>query len=48
MNRPAKIAVAGSINMDLVVTAERLPIPGETVRSEPAVARFRPKGRRIP
>ncbi|MBV6716923.1 ribokinase [Paenibacillus chitinolyticus] len=31
MNRPAKIAVAGSINMDLVVTAERLPVPGETV-----------------
>ncbi|MEY9096452.1 sugar/nucleoside kinase (ribokinase family) [Paenibacillus sp. RC84] len=31
MNRPVKIAIAGSINMDLVVTAERLPVPGETV-----------------
>ncbi|WP_372008578.1 hypothetical protein NBRC13296_23855 [Paenibacillus chitinolyticus] len=47
MNRPAKIAVAGSINMDLVVTAERLPIPAETARSESAMPRFRPKGRRI-
>ncbi|SEG64395.1 ribokinase [Paenibacillus sp. UNC499MF] len=29
--KQAKIAVAGSINMDLVVTAERAPVPGETV-----------------
>ncbi|MFH1737819.1 MAG: PfkB family carbohydrate kinase, partial [bacterium] len=28
-----KIVVVGSINMDLVVTVNRFPIPGETVRS---------------
>jgi ribokinase len=28
---PARVTVVGSINMDLVVTAERLPEPGETI-----------------
>jgi ribokinase len=28
---PARVTVVGSINMDLVVTAERLPAPGETI-----------------
>jgi len=28
-----KIVVVGSINMDLVVTVERFPVPGETIRS---------------
>jgi len=30
-NRPKTIVVVGSINTDLVVTADRLPFPGETV-----------------
>lgn len=31
MSRPAKIVVVGSANMDLVVRAEHIPSPGETV-----------------
>ncbi|RKN86549.1 ribokinase [Paenibacillus ginsengarvi] len=34
MSRKAKIAVVGSINMDLVVTAAKSPVPGETVLGE--------------
>ena len=30
-NRPKTIVVVGSINTDLVVTADRLPLPGETI-----------------
>ena len=30
----AKILVVGSVNMDLVLRAERFPAPGETVRGE--------------
>ena len=32
--RPARIVVLGSINMDLVASAERLPTPGETILAE--------------
>ncbi|MEF3303012.1 ribokinase [Paenibacillus sp. GYB003] len=34
MERRAKIAVVGSINMDLVVTADKFPVPGETIMGE--------------
>ena len=29
-----KLAVVGSINMDMTVTAERIPLKGETLRGE--------------
>ncbi|NGQ95852.1 ribokinase [Brevibacillus sp. SYP-B805] len=34
MSKQAKIAVVGSINMDLVVTASQLPVAGETILGE--------------
>lgn len=31
MSRPPRIAVVGSLNLDIVVSAERMPLPGETL-----------------
>lgn len=44
MEQPVKIAVVGSINMDLVIRAAHLPVPGETVLGEGYQTFFGGKG----
>lgn len=44
LKKQARIAVVGSLNMDLVISAPRIPLPGETIRGTSFATVFGGKG----